>query len=140
MMATVRELAFRTAYKAADPNNITNVITMTDGEETRNVLVYKSNFKFLGLALMITFFGLVCILPTFTGFWNLGRRVSMNPLEIAKAFNGVRMQHADSNSNIDMLLKEIGKEPVRYGAVSGNKLMMEDPVVVADIPKGVVFR
>lgn len=139
-MATVRELAFRTAHKAADPQNTSDVVFMTDGVETRNKLVYKSDFEFLGLALMVTFLGLICVLPTFTGWWSLGRRVSMNPLEIAKAFNGVRMEHAESNANVDRLLMEVGKEPIRYGVVMGNKLMMGHPDEVSEIPRGSHFR
>jgi hypothetical protein len=138
MMATARELAFRVSHKAADSTN--NLVYLIDGQEARSVLVYKSDFKYMGLALMVTILGVACVLPTFRGWWNLGRNVSMNPLEIAKAFDGTRMEHADSNANINMLLKEVGKEPVKYGAVSGNKLMMGAPEEVSDIPQGVVFR
>lgn len=140
MMAIVRELAFRIAQRAANPSDPTNMVPMADGTESRSILVYKSDFKFLGLGLMVTFIGLICILPTFIGWWGLGRRVSMNPLEIAKAFDGISMKHAHSNANLDRLLKEVGKEPIRYGAVAGNRLMMEHPESVADIPRGGRFR
>jgi hypothetical protein len=62
---------------------------------------------------------LVCvllILPTYWGFWQLGRKVSLGPFEIAHAFRSP-MTAAARNGNVDEMLKEVGHRKVQYVSV-----------------------
>jgi len=146
MMATARELAFRVALRSANPANVTNMQPFVGGTQQQNVLIYGSNFMDLGIALLFTLLGVVCVLPTFFGWWKLGRKVSMSPLEIAKAFDAARLEDVDSNAETRRLLKEAGTRSVRYGAVSStlpaemDRLMMDEPNEVNVPSSGAVFR
>ena len=51
------------------------------------------------------------------GFWELGRPVSLNPLEIARAFGAPLMEGMDGNATPDMVTIERGGMSVRYGAL-----------------------
>jgi hypothetical protein len=61
---------------------------------------------------------IVClsILPTYWGWWHLGRPVSMSFLEIAKAFDAPLMQRANPNGTADDHLRSVGDTRVRYGS------------------------
>jgi hypothetical protein len=54
-------------------------------------------------------------MPTFYGWWELGRNVSLSPIEIAKAFNAPIFMNVPSNRDIDAMLKELDGVKVRYG-------------------------
>jgi hypothetical protein len=48
------------------------------------------------------------------GWWELGRLVSLSPLEVAKAFRAPTMQDAKKTSDVDGVLGLIGKNRVIY--------------------------
>jgi hypothetical protein len=54
---------------------------------------------------------------SFNGYWELGRRFSMSPVETAKAFNAPLLRNDDSNASIKNLVEELGHLKVKYGAV-----------------------
>lgn len=65
-------------------------------------------------------FGLIAlaclaVLPTYWGWWRLGRAVSLSPLEIAKAFDVPLMQALDSNATTEDFIRAVGDKRVRYG-------------------------
>ena len=77
---------------------------------------YQSHWLFLGLAMWAT--GLsISFSPMFYGYWALGRKVSMSPVETAKAFNTPTLRGTDSNTKSRALLREIENRPVQYGMV-----------------------
>jgi hypothetical protein len=76
-----------TSFYEAYPVNITGsgipipqILTM---KQTSNITVFKSNYSYLAAALALMILGILVVLPTFQGFWELGRNVSLNPLEVA---------------------------------------------------------
>ncbi|KAE9979303.1 hypothetical protein BLS_009932, partial [Venturia inaequalis] len=129
MLAAARELAFRLALKAADPTNSSSFQPLINGIQQQNVLVYQSKFLYLGLALLFTLASVLSILPTLYGWWQIGRKVSMSPLETAKAFGAPRLDGANSNAEVKSLLRAIGPMPVQYGAI-GSKLVVGYPYEV----------
>jgi hypothetical protein len=80
------------------------------------VTVYESNHLYLGLASLFTLLALLSVLPTFCGYWYLGRQVSMSPIEMVKAFNAPLLRSGDINAEVDQLVKDLGSKNVRYGA------------------------
>ena len=55
------------------------------------------------------------ILPSYWGFWQLGRKVTLGPLEIANAFNAPAFSHVHTGAgHVDGVLKVVGKERVQY--------------------------
>jgi hypothetical protein len=153
MLSTARELMFRTAQRAANVTNPAD-IHKVEAKVDRIATVYKSHYLFLGLALLFTVVSAISIVPILLGFWNLGRYVTLSPIEIAKAFNAPILGSSDSNMPVNDLLKEAGKREVRYGAVSlapnstmaGNfngggpeKLIMYDPGSIKAPQEGNLF-
>lgn len=133
MLETARRLAFRTAVASANPSNATNIQTITATQE-QQTLIYKSHYMYLGLALLVTLLGTLSIVPTFFGWWRLGRNVSLSPIEIAKAFDAQALVSSDSNTSVGRLLREVGGRRVMYGAGTGmggrEKLVMREPGLV----------
>ncbi|KAH6619898.1 hypothetical protein C7974DRAFT_222833 [Boeremia exigua] len=79
---------------------------------------YITDFNYVAGALVATLVTILLVLPVYWGFWQLGRKVTLGPLEIANAFNApiikpdnVKGQHGD----FEEVLQEVGKRRVRYG-------------------------
>ena len=115
MIAGARELMFRTAVSAGSLNSSYRQSISATATGAQNV--YKSQYLFLGLATMLSGLGILFVTMTFNGFWQLGRRVTLSPIETAKAFNAPLLSNNDSNAPMRSLLDELGMRPVRYGAV-----------------------
>ena len=79
---------------------------------------YDTDFNYVAGALVASFVTMLLVFPVYWGFWKLGRKVTLGPLEIANAFNApvirpenVKAQHGD----FEEVLQEVGKRRVRYG-------------------------
>jgi hypothetical protein len=77
--------------------------------------VYKTQPQWLAGAFALIVIACLSIMPTYWGWWLLGRPVSMSPLEIAKAFDAPLMQRADPNGSAAEHLRTVGDMRVRYG-------------------------
>jgi hypothetical protein len=113
LIANVRELIFRTAVAAANSSNIRSV----PAQQEATIAVYQSNYLYLGLASLFTTLAIILVVPTFIGYWHLGRKVSMSPIETAKAFNAPLLRNEDSNAEADHLIENLGHMGVRYGVI-----------------------
>jgi hypothetical protein len=60
--------------------------------------------------------GALAVLPLCRRWWQLGRDVSLNPLEVATAFSAPLLAGADTNADWAQLAKAVGAKRVRYGA------------------------
>ncbi|KAI9822913.1 MAG: hypothetical protein M1832_002938 [Thelocarpon impressellum] len=116
LLALARELIFRTAVAAAAGND--SQVQTVQAIQVRDRAVYESNMLFLALATAATALGTLAVLPTFYGYWTLGRTTSLSPIETAKAFNAPLLRSPDSNAEVDELLDRIGGRRVRYGMVT----------------------
>ena len=79
---------------------------------------YDTDFNYVAGALVASFITMLLVFPVYWGFWKLGRKVTLGPLEIANAFNApvirpenVKAQHGD----FEEVLQEVGKRRVQYG-------------------------
>jgi hypothetical protein len=84
-----------------------------------SVQFFTSNFYFLLGALLAMMIAAVSIILLFNGFWHFGRDVSMDPIEIAKAFRAPLMSEVESNATVDEIVQRVGHLEVTYGAVIG---------------------
>lgn len=129
MLKAVRDLMFRTAIAAANSSDTQQVMAT----ETSTILVYESQYLFLGLAVLCSAAGCLATFLIVFRWWSVGRTVSMSPIETAKAFGPPQLRNSDSNAQINVLLKEVGDRPIRYGAIASGAdyhLEMKKPEVV----------
>ncbi|KAH6695901.1 hypothetical protein BKA61DRAFT_711112 [Leptodontidium sp. MPI-SDFR-AT-0119] len=82
----------------------------------QDAIHYKTNFAFMWGALESMLFCIICVLPVYYGYWQLGRPVTLGPFEIAAAFRAPDLHHP-TNAPIDTLIKEVGGRKVRFGEV-----------------------
>ncbi|KIY01985.1 uncharacterized protein Z520_02123 [Fonsecaea multimorphosa CBS 102226] len=134
-LAGARELIFRTAVAAANSSNTQHVNAQAFGNHT----VYQTDYLFMALATLASLLGIFSVLCTFHGSWEIGRRVSMSPVETAKAFNAPLLRSSDSNASAETLLKQVGHRPVKYGLVSdvrsgGESTISHDEDAYRDTP------
>lgn len=114
----------------------------TQGTYRLSHTVYRTNKTMLGISVTLILLAVVAILPLFWGFWHLGRKVSLSPIEIAKAFRSAHAGAAtgekgggshvgagfipDYGSNFAAtdLVHLLGETDIRYGEVAPNMLGM----------------
>lgn len=87
-------------------------------QETRLVNVYKIEYSYLFTSTAITLSLVVLIMPTFVGWWELGRSVTLNPIETAKAFEAPLLSGPGSNAPLKELISDAGRHRIKYGDVS----------------------
>lgn len=119
MLDVIREIAFRTAVRAGkdQPNNVTEgqQTVKFDGEATRSIYVTDCMYMYSATALSVASVFATSLL--FWGWWQLGRTVSLSPLEIAKAFDAPILMQVGSNVALadNKHLGAAGAVRVQYG-------------------------
>lgn len=117
MLRNLLELMFRTALSAGSGNrSYVQNITL---QETHDEIVFASHLEFFAGAVGLMFATLVFVASNFYGWWQLGRNMTMSPIEIASAYNVplLRGHEVSANANVDMQLEKIGGRRVRYGEI-----------------------
>lgn len=153
MLDAIREIAFRTSVHAAMNANITNITNAQQEIEYHGFAkhsIYVTDFRYMAAAVAVSIFSLFAVGLTLWGWWELGRRVSLSPLEIAKAFDAPLLTHAGSNLDLsdNKKLGFVGITPVQYGEGlteddvsmrdgSGGKTGVQRRRLVMGIPGGV---
>lgn len=83
---------------------------------------YKTSFGYVGGALAATLITVLFVLPVYWGFWELGRKVTLGPLEISHAFNAPIIapdKTKNHHGDFDEVLNDVGKRRVQYGQIVG---------------------
>ncbi|KAF2686755.1 hypothetical protein K458DRAFT_363048 [Lentithecium fluviatile CBS 122367] len=78
---------------------------------------YCTSPTLVALGVLLSVLGIGGIIPLYNGFWELGRKVSLNPLEVARAFGAPMLEGLDGNATPEMITLERGGMGVRYGAL-----------------------
>lgn len=78
---------------------------------------YQTNSTLVALGIVVSLAGIIAILPLYYGYWELGRCVSLNPLEIARAFGAPLFDGMDGNASANDVQIERGSIAVRFGVV-----------------------
>ncbi|KAK0766505.1 hypothetical protein N5P37_000230 [Trichoderma harzianum] len=131
MINNVRELMFRSALAAIHlPNAGPLPIKPTDALVSRVGIVYRAHWNFFGIAVGCMFFQLLIILYLLWGWHKLGREVSLDPFEIAKAMGAPLLNHGSSNSSADQILDLLGSRKVKYGELVDGEPKVSGETVV----------
>lgn len=97
---------------------------------------YVLNIPSLAIGNFLSLVPIIFIVPLYFGYSKLGRRVSLHPLEIARAFSAPLFEGVDGNVTARDIGIEKGVVRVRYGAVERNG---EEKVLrVEDVGRGSV--
>ena len=88
---------------------------------------YQTNLGWMIGALVSTIVCVLLVLPAYWRFWELGRKVSFNPVEIAAAFQAPVLQNIHPRSgNADDIVEVAKRQQVKYvdleDGSSGSKL------------------
>lgn len=116
VVAAIQELTFRSAVHYT--NDTTPLVAAAEGREVLTMAVYESHYNFLLGGLIVMLLATFAMIPLFHGWWNLGRDVSLSPVEIAMAFKAPHTDGGDANADVSTLLKQIGKRRAQYGVVA----------------------
>lgn len=136
----IRQINQLTFALAVDPwhqnwNNNFSSQTKVNAIQYGSSIHYKTNHGFMYGALASILFCVLCVLPSYWGYWQLGRDVTLGPFEIANAFRAPILDHPTvANAGVKVLIREVGQREVKYGAmvqddVSG-RLAIAEPEAV----------
>ncbi|KAL6887233.1 hypothetical protein HDV57DRAFT_488375 [Trichoderma longibrachiatum] len=118
MINNVRELMFRSALAVANETGAPPIrFTHTSSLVKRVGIVYAAHWKFYAIAVGCMALQVLLILWLTWGWQKLGRRVSLDPFEIAKAMGAPLLNYGSSNSSANQILDLLGDRRVRYGEV-----------------------
>jgi len=90
---------------------------IVDMDVVQSVQVYKASYPFLGGAIAVILLAVFLVVPLFYGFWRLGRRTGLSPLETATALGAPLLATVVSSSNgtASEIMRTAGMQRVRYG-------------------------
>lgn len=114
---------------------------MMDEERTVNIYHVDKGLLFGGIA--ATTLLVVLVAPTFAGWWELGRPVSLDPVETAKAFDAPLLRGPGSNAAIGDLVRIVGGRRLKWGDVEDSNervLRFAQPGAVLPPKQGVVYE
>ena len=123
VLQAARDLSFRTAIFAANRSTDMQEVTVAQDPGEAH---YHSDYLFLGLAIVATLVPLGVVVVIYHGYWKIGRKMSLSPIETAKAFGATGMESRDSNATAQVLVEEIGSRQVKYGGVNADMLSLSD--------------
>lgn len=114
-----------------------------DMEEERPVNVYRIGHGLLAGGVAATAVLILLVVPTFIGWWELGRPVSLDPVETAKAFDAPLLRGPGSNAPIRDLVAIVGDRKLVWGDVGdggGRVLGFASPELASPPRPGVVYH
>ena len=126
MLDKMREIAFRTAVRVGrdQPNNVTDADQTTPFQGSKTRSIYVTDFRYMLAAGILSILSVLAISLPFYGWWQLGRTVSLSPLEIAKAFDAPILAHVGSNLDLSdsKSLGTVAGVRVQYGIKGGEQM------------------
>lgn len=82
---------------------------------TTAALIYVSIFRYVAAATLILAVAWLAVASTLWGWWELGRPVSLSPLETAKAFGAHLFQAENNDTGPKVLAENTGERRFKYG-------------------------
>ncbi|KAL0264109.1 hypothetical protein SLS55_000053 [Diplodia seriata] len=113
VLGALRQLVSRSAIAASNASTVQDVHYVDSYQRT----IYVSHYPYLAAALCVIVANALAVLSLFIGWWALGRKATMSPLELAKAFQSPLTSGCNQNE-IKGLLESVGPVKVRYGDVT----------------------
>ena len=88
--------------------------------QVSDVVFYKTHYWFMLGGIIVSFACVLLVLPTFWRYGELGRNVTLGPIEVASAFRAPmltegRQTAAEAGGDIHELIRDVGHKKVQYG-------------------------
>ncbi|KAL1867645.1 hypothetical protein VTK73DRAFT_4044 [Phialemonium thermophilum] len=112
---TVRELMLRSAVAYSNDNRTAVVPQRLAVRRTEVLNAYKSHYRYLGATLAFMVAQALVVAFLLSGWRHLGRDVSLDAFEIARALGAPLLQGGSSNSDIQEALSPLRRVRLRYG-------------------------
>ena len=112
-------------------NSSTSFRALTGTMQVSDVVYYRTNYYFMGFAVLSTLVCIALVIPSYWRYGELGRDVTLGPIEVASAFRAPmltegRANAAEAGGNIKELIKDVGHRKVMYGFVDEREDHAED--------------
>ncbi|KAH8696242.1 hypothetical protein BGW36DRAFT_297717 [Talaromyces proteolyticus] len=117
VLTAMQDYLFRSSISVYTNENSQNCPV----KRTSSVLTFQSNFRFLIGALSLMTLAIICVLVQFWNWWELGRRVTLSPIEVVNAFGALPTSQLNDVCMVDEILKVTGKTTVRYDGMRFNE-------------------
>ncbi len=119
------------AYSQSDPFHL-------QVQQTKLGVHYKTAYAYMAAAIASMILCTFLVIPTYWGYWELGRPVSLAPVEIASAFMAPVLDHpAAGKGVVDDLLVEVGHRKIMFGHLDEeNRLGVQDITQVRRVGSG----
>jgi hypothetical protein len=130
-MGRTVKLNDKAAVLGVGRNSSTAFRSIKDTMQISDVVYYRTNFWFMGFGALSTFIVICLVVPSFWRYGELGREVTLGPIEVASAFRAPmltegRENAAEAGGNIKELLRDVGHRRVQYGFVDETEDHTED--------------
>lgn len=133
ILNAIRELSFRTSLYAAKDTLLKQTEDGGSSQAMRSnqtvqytgytsTALYSTEWPYMAAGLVVSFLAILGVLPLYRGFSELGRDVSMNPFEIAKAFEAPLLANAGSNCKASGIARQVGNRHIQYGTSTTEKV------------------
>ena len=124
VMAALNEVAFRVSLQEGNVNTTEHEIDAglsmeqaVDAKQVLSATVFQTIYAPLWVAVLLMNLGVMATFFTFLGWWKLGRSLTLDPMETARAFNAPIFSGEPSNTDLKTLIKRTGNRIVRYEQV-----------------------
>ena len=116
--AGLSDILLRTAMSAAkfqdERHGFTTLYQQTlTAQETRDVIIFVTDYIFLALAAAVTLLEMVLVAAPFWGWWRLNRAVSLSPVETAVALKDEIRMAPGASLDEKAIVKLFGEQRVR---------------------------
>ncbi|OCK76978.1 hypothetical protein K432DRAFT_418896 [Lepidopterella palustris CBS 459.81] len=141
ILSTMQSFALRLSLAAAaSTTNASQKVPYT-AHHYRNT--YHTNGSVLAIATLVSLLGVLAVVPLYVGWWELGRTMTLSPVEVARAFGGNVLEGVDGNASAERVAAERGGQAVRYGVVERygeeKRLRVAERGAVREVRRGEVF-
>jgi hypothetical protein len=90
--------------------------------QVTDVVHYMTNFDFMAAGIVTTLIAVLLVIPAYWRYGQLGREVTLGPIEVASAFQAPiltqgRRHRTKDTGRVDDLIKDVGGRKVMYGFV-----------------------
>lgn len=118
VVGRINSLMFGLATDISQDNSreVGEGVRQFNGTVYKTTVHYATDYWYMGGAIISTVICVLLVLPIYWGFWQLGRKVTLNPFEIAYAFRSPVVNTASSGVP-EQMIKDVGTTKVKYGPI-----------------------